>query len=95
MAKRRVVRTPSRSIDIFISQEEERAPRGHVLWADPSTVGMTKDVHTFNDPHSPASHGERRGFDEGSEYNGTYWRLRDYDAQRKEMLRKRGCSEEE
>jgi hypothetical protein len=46
------------------AESQERArPTGSLLFADPSTAEMTRNIHPFNDPHS-------RGYTEGADAHG-------------------------
>jgi hypothetical protein len=46
----------------FVFREEPDPRReGSMQFADPSTARMTRDIHTFNEPHSRRAVGENNG----------------------------------
>lgn len=48
-------------VEAMVPLEEYERPVGALRFADPAKAGFPRQIQTFNEPHSPNSHGEQHG----------------------------------
>lgn len=86
MAKRK-------ALTLFIPEPDPRR-EGSMQFADPSTARMTRDIHTFNEPHSRRSIGEDNGIRTPFGHQSPWSQDADAHAAWENMNRKRGVTRE-
>lgn len=76
--------------------EEDTRREGSTKFADPSTARMTRDIHSFNEPHSlHGSNGEQCGIRTPFGHQSPYSQTADGQRAWEHMNRKRGVADDD